>query len=75
MFNFIFTSSRGPIIIKHGGGGWRTLEDHMISRGKGKGNQSLPTKVKRGGGLGNCRNSLPILRLLMSGDRKNITEP
>ena len=34
-----------------------------------------PTKVKRGSGLGNCINLLPILRLLMSGDRKNITEP
>ena len=43
-------------------------------QGERKGNQSLPTKVG-GGGLGNCRNSLPILRLLMSGDRKNITEP
>ena len=45
MFNFIFTSSRGPIIIKHGGGGWRTLEDHMIFGGKGR------QRLKGGGGV------------------------
>ena len=41
----------------------------MIFGGKGR------QRLKGGGGLGNCINLLPILRLLMSGDRKNITEP
>ena len=36
IFNFIFTSSQGPIIIKHGGGGWWILEDHMTFGGKGR---------------------------------------
>ena len=36
IFNFIFTSSQGPIIINHGEGGWRTLEDHMTFGGKGR---------------------------------------
>ena len=50
IFNFIFTSSQGPIIIKHGGGGWRTLEDHMIFRGKGRGISRRRQRLKGGGG-------------------------
>ena len=46
----------------------------MIFGGKGRGISRCRQRLK-GGGLGNCRNSLPIFRLLMSGDRKNITEP
>ena len=56
IFNFIFTSSQGPIIIKHGEGGWRTLKEHMIFRGKGKGISRHRQRLKGGGGRGKCRN-------------------
>ena len=54
IFNFVFTSSQGPIIINYGGGGWWILEDHMTFRGKGRG-ISRRRQHKRGGG-GKCRN-------------------
>ena len=33
LFLFLLTSLRGPIIIYHGEGGVKDLEDHMIFRG------------------------------------------
>ena len=67
---FTFTS-QGSIIIYHGGGGWRILEDHMIFRGKGGG---ISRRRQRLNG-GDWRNRLPILKMSISGDHKDIEEP
>ena len=51
LFLFLLTSHQGPIIINREGG--RTLEDHMVFRGKG-GGISRRRQSLRGGG--DCRN-------------------
>ena len=57
----------------------QSFGDNSGRKGERRRNQSSPTEFKGGGGGGGAgwvsRNWPPILKLPMSGDRKNITKP